>query len=580
MSFAKQTNHKIDSLIKVSQLNTSDSIFSLTCWHIAKEYDEQNKFDSMQYWLNIGAERLSVSDTTLLHFHYSAFQSIAYYYNGLLQLDLYESIKVLDIAVKLNDSILLSTGYNYVGLAYFNIGEYHKAIPYFYKGMPFAKQPPFDSKYLVASKPHHLHGNLAETYYKLNLYDSALVNAKKSLSFASQITSKRGMAVANNLLGLIYFKLGLLDSAYIYQNNAYQLGLLAKENDVSLISCAALANIKMAQSKTAEAVSFLKKGLKLKEEDPTINFYFTKQFLEDALSTYYKLQNQSGIQKCLELLNENNSRISRMTDQQVERIIKAGISNETRANELSILELQQRKKISNYSIGFLLSALAASLLLLLFVILNNRRRSREIKERQTISRDLHDDINSTLSSIKLYSELSVQEQLKKSQNALQITHRITEISAELMSRVSDIIFILKHNEENYLKLEEKIKSFATETLKAREIIAKFNIQSDALKAIKGAENVRNLLLIIKEAVNNVAKYSDASLCNINLHIKTGILYLEVIDNGNGIVSNYKPGNGLLNMKHRCEEMKGTFTYFNNKPNGCYIQCSFKLSNIR
>jgi hypothetical protein len=60
-----------------------------------------------------------------------------------LQLDLYESKKVMKLASLMQDSILLTTGNNFMGLALSNIREYQKAIPYFYEGMKYARQPPY-----------------------------------------------------------------------------------------------------------------------------------------------------------------------------------------------------------------------------------------------------------------------------------------------------------------------------------------------------------------------------------------------------------------------------------------------------
>lgn len=578
---AKEKTNHIDSLKSLTEYyHNNDSLFANTCWHIAKYYDELNKFDSMQYWLNIGSEKLSITDTQLIHFNYAAFQSIAYYYNGLLQLDLYESLKVLSFAIKLNDSILLTTGYNYVGLAYSNIGEYKNAIPYFYKGMPYAKQPPYDAKYLVTSKPHHLHGNLAEAYYNISQYDSAMVNAKKSLDLASQIYSKRGTAVAKNLIGLIFFKLNNFDSALTYQMKAYNDGIHFEEKDVSLISCAAIANIFLQLNQKMKALEFISQGFYLKKVNPEINFYFTKQFLSEALDICYRLNSTKEIQKCLEAINENNSKIGLMTDQQVERIIHNAVNNETRANKLSLLESEQKRKIT--SLGFLL-VLIAFIATVIFGVMhfnNNKKRIKEISIRQSISRDLHDDIGSTLSSIKLYSELSLQEQLKNSTKSIAITNKITSICSELMSRVSDTIFVLKHESINYEKLEEKIKSTILDTLKAKEIQSKILLEPSALKRITMPYTIKNILLIIKEATNNIAKYSRAESCILKLEIKNGKLLLIISDNGDGISKNVKYGNGIANMKYRCEQMNGIFEIKSSYLNGCNIKCTFDLSIFR
>lgn len=572
-----KANNTVDSLKHELKIQaTHDSSYAMTCWYLARFYDEHNQFDSMQYWINAGIERLPVNKVQLIHFHYAAFQSIAYYYNGLLQMDLYESMHVLRIAKVLKDSVLLTTGYNFMGLANSNIGEYKTAIPYFYEGMKYARQPPFDAKYLVASKPHHLYGNLAEAYFKNNQLDSALFNAKESLKLAMAIHSKRGMAVAKNLLGLIYSKKNEIDSAFYYQQQAYTEGLNYHEEDVSLIACASLARIFYQNKRIPQALSYLNKGFLLKEKNPDINFYFTKQFLDEAMLLYNEIGSREDKMKCLAWSLENNERINKITDQQVVKIILNGIKNENRANHLALTESEQKRKITSMQFIIALIAFLATGVILVLYMLYSKRRLKEISLRQQISRDLHDDINATLSSIKLYSELSAQEQEKNNPYALTLTQKITSLSADLMSRIGDVIFVLKHNYFTGEKITNRLKTMAHDLLIPKEIIPVLKLEPKALNNLVKPTDVKNILLIIKEALNNVAKYSEANTCTLSIYESQSILYIAITDDGIGLPINYPAGNGIQNMKFRCEELKGTFKIQSDSGRGTTIQCSFKL----
>jgi signal transduction histidine kinase len=579
--FAREDLRELDSLKKaLSQNPTNDSIQLHCSWLIAKYFDDHNQFDSMQYWLNTGKEKLSVSDTQITHFHYAAYQSIAYYYNGLLQMDLYESYKVLAIARKLKDSILLATGYNFVGLANSNIKEFEKAIPYFYAGMPYAKQPPFLPKYKVASKPHHLHGNLAEAYYKLNRFDSALVHARQSLILATAIESKRGVAVAKNLLGLIYNKLNVSDSAQEYQLQALEEGKRANEMDVALIACSALATMYHSNLNYTKALLYLDMGFKLKEENENINYYFTKQFLDDALFIYQKSGNEKGALKCLRWMNANNERINKITDQQVIKIIEQGIKNELRANTLSLKKSEQDVRLGNLKFMIALIAFLATGLLLILYFLYNNRRLKEIALRQQISRDLHDDINATLSSIKLFGELSIQEQHKKNAYAISITEKITQLSGDLMDRVSDVIYVLKNDNPSGDRILTRIKSIAHDLLTPKEIKPIIQIEEEVFLKMTNPIFIKNIFLIIKEALHNVAKYSNATQCTIALYSDDKYMILKIQDNGIGYSSTCKPGNGIENMKFRCNQMQGTFDLIGNPGEGTEVICTFSLSIFR
>ena len=70
----------------------------------------------------------------------------------------------------------------------------------------------------------------------------------------------------------------------------------------------------------------------------------------------------------------------------------------------------------------------------------------------------------------------------------------------------------------------------------------------------GIEQQKNFYMIAKEAVNNIAKHSEASLAEIKFsHTKSGILF-EIADNGKGFdKSKIFEGNGLKNFERRAEE---------------------------
>ena len=91
---------------------------------------------------------------------------------------------------------------------------------------------------------------------------------------------------------------------------------------------------------------------------------------------------------------------------------------------------------------------------------------------------------------------------------------------------------------------------------------------------------KNVLLIAKEAINNIGKYSGATEACIRLGITGNDLVLEITDNGNGISSgNNHTGHGINNMRQRAEAMNGTFQIHSEIYKGTRIYCSIPLPNI-
>lgn len=464
-----------------------------------------------------------------------------------------------------------------MGLANSNLGAYQTAIPYFYAGMNYAHQPPFDKRYLVASKPHHLYGNLAEAYYKLQQYDSAQRNALISMNYANEIQSHRGVMVAKNLLGLIMTQKGQFDSAMFYEQMAYQEGIEHNEKDISLISLAAIARIMVLKKNYTKATYWLEEGFKLKEHHADINYYFTKQFLDEALAIFTITGNETGKLTCLSWSVQNNERINQVTDQQIIKIIQNGIRSENRANQLALQESENKRHLITMRLIMVLLAGVALGVIFILYYLYNKKQLKEISLRQEISRDLHDDINATLSSIKLYSELAIQEQQKQSVHAIGITKRITDLSASLMGRVSDVIYLLKQESNTETAFVERIKLVSQEILRSKDIQPIVEIQTNAISKMSNPLLQKNILLILKEALNNTIKYSGASTCTIRIKLEPAVFVLEIEDNGKGMPQVEQKGNGLLNMKHRCEQLKGNFSIKHAANSGVIIRCAWPIS---
>jgi signal transduction histidine kinase len=69
----------------------------------------------------------------------------------------------------------------------------------------------------------------------------------------------------------------------------------------------------------------------------------------------------------------------------------------------------------------------------------------------------------------------------------------------------------------------------------------------------------------------VAKYSKASIVNIELNRSENKLILAIIDNGTGFDTTTQPsGNGLSNMKSRAEAISGNLSIESAPGNGTCI----------
>jgi len=202
------------------------------------------------------------------------------------------------------------------------------------------------------------------------------------------------------------------------------------------------------------------------------------------------------------------------------------------------------------------------------------------KERERIIADLHDDIGATLSSLHIYGDLAGKVWDSQPEKGREMVDKIREQSKELMGRMSDIVWSMKDPKNEKNSLRSRIRNYANELLTPQEIQLTDVIASDLDEQIFQPELRRNLLMVIKEAMNNIAKHSQAKRVRLMLYQKDGQLILKINDNGKGLdqlmVQN---GNGMGNMEKRCQQMKGKMTLSSQNGSGTTITCSIPIATF-
>jgi signal transduction histidine kinase len=177
-----------------------------------------------------------------------------------------------------------------------------------------------------------------------------------------------------------------------------------------------------------------------------------------------------------------------------------------------------------------------------------------------ISQDLHDDVGSSLSSMQVYS--SVAEQLIDVQpaKAKDILKKISAEAVSVMENIGDIVWAMKPGASQSIQLDTKIKNVTSGVLSAANINYVVNIEEGIETIIRNFTAKKNVLLIIKAAIDNVARYSEASHVVVSVKKIDEHICVQVADNGKGFDSATVSieGQGLNNMRLRTEELKGVF----------------------
>lgn len=197
--------------------------------------------------------------------------------------------------------------------------------------------------------------------------------------------------------------------------------------------------------------------------------------------------------------------------------------------------------------------LAAIGLCLAMVALFLRYRITQFKKQQAIRKeianDLHDDLGSTLNTLKIFTHLAKMNPGNK-EYLDQIEDSITNASTSLR----DMIWVLDDSDDTYPEVMERIKKKFSPVCLAKDIQLVSKIECDITQPISKTEK-RNLLLIAKESVNNSIKYSNCKNICVRLSQTGHETRFSIEDDGIGFdVSGISPGRGLGSMQYRAKQI--------------------------
>lgn len=185
--------------------------------------------------------------------------------------------------------------------------------------------------------------------------------------------------------------------------------------------------------------------------------------------------------------------------------------------------------------------------------------------RNDISRDLHDDIGSTLSSVYYSAELLRQQGQQHPELQGKIVDNISNNTRDLVERMRDIVWSIHPDQDDMPEMASRMREYVNRLDLPEGLHISF--ESDLKQSGElDMRSRRNLYLVFKEAVNNAIKYSKAAQIQIFLTQKDNFIVLTVSDNGTGFdPANTITGNGLRTMKERIEETGGRYQILKGNP---------------
>ena len=196
--------------------------------------------------------------------------------------------------------------------------------------------------------------------------------------------------------------------------------------------------------------------------------------------------------------------------------------------------------------------------------------------RTRIATDLHDDIGASLSQIAILSEVAQREGAGSQEH--DPLPAIAGISRQVVDAMSDIVWAIAPEHDRLSNLTYRMRRFAADLLSAQGMQLEFRtgVAEHDLKV--GAHVRRELYLIFKEAIHNVARHSGASRVEVALEREGSLLYLRVRDDGRGFDPDGEyEGRGLRNIRARVDSLGGKVRFESAQPQGTAVWVMVRLS---
>jgi PAS domain S-box-containing protein len=201
-----------------------------------------------------------------------------------------------------------------------------------------------------------------------------------------------------------------------------------------------------------------------------------------------------------------------------------------------------------------------------------------LEERQKLARELHDSVSQALYGIALGARTVrtiLDRRSTDDKELIRPADYILSLAEAGLAEMRALIFELRPES---LEMEGLVAALEKQ---AASITARHQIQvltSFASEPSLSIEVKEALYRISQEALQNVIKHAKADSVHIQLQHRSGIVVLEIQDNGIGFDSNRSfPGHlGLLSMKERVKKAGGELVISSSPGRGTVVTASIKV----
>lgn len=582
----------LDSSGKIARLSLklaagfkNDTCFSFAYMATGWYYYYKGNKDSAEYYLLEAANIARRISMPLLEGR--CLLNLSYVYQ-----DGNEFVKLLDclkrarpLVEKDNDETILAGLDLVMGSTYGDMQLYEQGKKYIFSAIAINK------KFNQAEYLSSCYSALGYLLMQQENFDSALYYYHLGYAFSIQMKDLESAGVTADNLGEAFEKKGerfscsyCIDSAYHYYNTGLHWFTEMKSLGNVEYSKMNIGSVLITKKEYGKAEKYLIESFGYFDSVNDVKYaYNCSQLLS-------KLYENTGNYKQAYDYHQITLKYKESLDakNRTDSIAKMFALYETEKRDRTIQLLNTKAKLDKEEIArqqlvlwFAIISIAFAVVLLIVTVNRYRikQQLKEVKVRNQLAADLHDEVGSSLSSILLLSKMAAKENAPDGNKTM--LEKISGNTKEVIDKMGDIVWMMNPKYDEGGNMREKLEQYIS---RMRDVaVFKIHLEIDAaFDSIKFPMETRKaIFLIIKEAVNNSLKYAEASNVFIKLMPAEKNMLLVITDDGKGFtITETVAGNGLGTMALRAKDVKGNFELVSAEGKGTEIKITIPIPHFR
>jgi|GEM_PF-1291241 len=477
------------------------------------------------------------------------------------------------IAENAHDSLTMGKVLKNIGVIYVEtVNDFKTGLEY------------YDKAQVIATKAHDsslladCYNNKGVVFEQQKKYDTALNLYTSALKIYQAEGDKDRVSMAFNNTGIVYKYLKQYPKAIDSYTQSLKISQELKDSFMVAANLNNIANVYSLMGDHAKAIGLIKQAIDIAKKMneklvliPSLDGLSDEYEATHQYDLAYKTRKEYEDEKLAAVDSDRNRNIAQLEvkyqTEEKENAIKL-LKQQGEINALKLSEQQLTLKEKNFLLGLSLCIIIA-LFIIGYLYFSNMRiraertrllaiRNTEEKERLRIAKDIHDDMGSGLSKIKILTELMTNRYSGNEEIETGIKS-LTSTSSNLIENMRDLVWMLNPENTTIDNLVSRIREYSSDYLGDFPVDYVTNITETIPDTPITAEAYRNILFIVKECLQNSIKHANATEIALTMKIDEENIMISVTDNGKGfVVSESGHGNGLKNFKYRTETIGATY----------------------